>query len=90
MYFHADDVILFEDCELFVIIVFFLDHLGHFLQFFLVPLGHVGSNAYIVKLIPKRLSSISTFLATYLDFSDLFCAESTVFYIPTVVHSFPR
>ena len=71
-----------------VIIVLFLYHLAHFLQLLLVSLGHVGPNAYLTSTVPKRLSSISHFLATYLAFSDLLFIESDVFWLEACLRSF--
>lgn len=70
---------MFQYSQLFMIIVFFLNHLSHFLEFLLVSFGHLGPYTCIRGLLPNRLSSISDFLATYLAFKDLLCRESDVF-----------
>ena len=79
---------MLQDSKFFMVVVFFLDHLGHFLEFLVISLRHIGSNSCIVEAVPKRLSSISDFLALYLVFKDLLPAEPAVFYITVVVHSF--
>lgn len=44
-YLHAEDVFLLDDSKLAMIVIFLFDHLGDFLEFFLVALGHVGADA---------------------------------------------
>lgn len=44
-FFHSDDIVLPEDCEFFMLVVLFLDHLRDFLELLVISLGHVGPDA---------------------------------------------
>jgi hypothetical protein len=41
-----------------MVVIFLFDHSGQLLEFILVSLGHVGADACMGRVIPKRLSSI--------------------------------
>lgn len=62
-----------------MVVIFLFDHLGHLLEFLLVAVGHVGADACMERLVPKRLSSISGRLAMYLALRDLLLMGSSVF-----------
>lgn len=44
-YLDADEILILENTEFAMIIVLFLDHLGHLLEFLFVSWGQIGSDA---------------------------------------------
>lgn len=86
MYFHAQQVVLTENTNFRVVVVFVLHHVGHPLQLLLSALMLLWPDAYISGRVPNSASSISGFFATYLLLSDLLLCEACEFYIPQQLH----
>ena len=80
-YFHSSQLRFLQDSKLRMIIIFCLDHLGNFLELLFILLGFVSPDTWITKEIPKRDSSISVLLATYLVLRDLLLIDSCVFWV---------
>ena len=76
VYFHSSELGFFEDSKLRMVIILALDHLGHFLELLLILLWLIGPDAWIINEVPKRDSSISVLLATYLVLRDLLLIDS--------------